>query len=146
MTSDTGKTIGSLTTPKALLRFCLPTVWAGVILWLSLTSSPPEIKGFLGWDKLLHAGAYGLLALLSTEFFYFMQRSLPRAVVFGILVTLAFGALMEILQAISGTGRTAEWLDLVADAVGAIAGCVVFCLAVVVSSRKSPTGRKPHAE
>jgi VanZ family protein len=39
---------------------------------------------------------------------------------------VVYGALLEILQLLSQTGRTAEWLDLFADAVGAFFCCVVF--------------------
>ena len=52
------------------VRLFLPVSWAIAILWLSLTPAPPHIPGPLGWDKLLHSGAYALLALLLAQFLH----------------------------------------------------------------------------
>ena len=47
------------------LRFLPAVLWAGVIFWLS---SQPDLPGpdvsIPGLDKVLHAGAYGLLTAL----------------------------------------------------------------------------------
>ena len=42
------------------------------------------------------------------------------------LPAVSFGALLEVLQLLQNTGRTAEWLDLFADAVGAFLAYLVF--------------------
>jgi VanZ family protein len=108
-----------------ILRLSAPAVWALIILWLSLTSSPPQIEGALGWDKFLHASAYGLLSLLLAQAFISFQ--LPgKAMWWAGLSAVAYGGLLEILQMLAQTGRTAEWWDLFADAVGAFLGCVIF--------------------
>ena len=109
-----------------ILRLSIPVLWALIILWLSLTSSPPQLPGVLGWDKLLHAGAYGLLSILLAQAFlcppFFMNKPWWPAAIAAVF----YGALLEILQLLSQTGRTAEWLDLFADAIGACFCCVVF--------------------
>lgn len=70
-------------------------------------------------DKLQHALAFALLA------FWFgsivVRRDLPWA---GLALVL-FGGLIEIAQALLGWGRTAEWLDLLADAAGVLAGLLL---------------------
>jgi len=110
------------------LRLLGPLLWAGAILWLSLTSSPPQLPGALGWDKLLHAGAYGLLTLLLARMLSCLFHKPP-----GISWLLAgaaavgYGGLMEILQWMVHSGRSPEWGDVVADAVGALLCCVIFC-------------------
>lgn len=111
---------------KNLLRLSLPILWALIILWLSLTSSPPQISGVLGWDKLLHAGAYGLLTLLLAQAFLCPPFLLDEPWWLAGSTAVAYGALLEILQLLSQTGRSAEWADLFADAIGAFLCCVLF--------------------
>ena len=111
---------------KYTLYFSAPVIWGGIILWLSLTSSPPQLPGVLGWDKFLHAGAYGLLSLLLAQAFLCPPFSMRKPWWMAWSAAVSYGALLEILQLLSQTGRTAEWLDLFADAVGAFFCCVVF--------------------
>lgn len=109
-----------------ILRLFIPVLWALIILWFSLTSSPPQLPGVLGWDKLLHAGAYGLLSILLAQAFLCPPFSMNKPWWLAGVTAVIYGALLEILQLLSQTGRTAEWLDLFADAVGACLGCVIF--------------------
>ena len=109
-----------------ILRLSIPVLWALIILWLSLTSSPPELPGVLGWDKLLHAGAYGLLSILLAQAFLCPPFSMNKPWLWAWTTAVVYGAFLEILQLLSQTGRTAEWLDLFADAIGAFFCCVVF--------------------
>ena len=117
-----------------LLRLALPILWAGIIYWLSLTSTPPLIQGVLGWDKLLHAVAYALLSILVAQYLHIYTRSWKTVFYAGCLAIL-YGGLMEVLQLMMQTGRLAEWWDLVADIIGALAGCVIFRQASVVISQ-----------
>ena len=109
-----------------ILRLSMPVLWALIIFWLSLTSSPPQLPGVLGWDKLLHAGAYGLLSVLLAQAFFCPPFSAKKPWWLAGTIAVVYGALLEILQLLSQSGRTAEWLDLLADAVGACFCCVVF--------------------
>ena len=111
-----------------ILRLSIPVLWALIILWLSLTSSPPQLPGVLGWDKLLHAGAYGLLSILLAQAFLCPPFSMNKPWWSAGIAAVVYGALLEILQLLSQTGRTAEWLDLFADAIGACFCCVVCLL------------------
>ena len=111
---------------KQILRLFAPVLWALIILWLSLTSSPPQLPHILGWDKLLHAAAYGILSLLLAQAFLCSPFSMNKPWWLAGITAVVYGALLEILQLLSQTGRTAEWLDLFADAVGACLGCVIF--------------------
>ena len=109
-----------------ILRLSMPVLWALIILWLSLTSSPPELPGVLGWDKLLHAGAYGLLSILLAQAFLCPPFSMNKPWLWAWTTAVVYGAFLEILQLLSQTGRTAEWLDLFGETVGAFFFCVVF--------------------
>jgi VanZ family protein len=107
-------------------RLALPVLWAVIILWLSLTASPPSLPGFLGWDKLLHAAAYALLALLVAQYLQIHCADSRRACIYAACLAIGYGGLMEIMQLVVQTGRLAEWWDLAADVVGAVTGCVIF--------------------
>ncbi len=108
-----------------------------VLFWLSLTSNPPQIPGVLGWDKLQHAGAYGLLSLLIAQAFLCLPGNRPdRTWWYAGLTAVGYGGLLEILQLVALTGRTAEWWDLFADAVGAFLSCVIFRQAYLLYSRR----------
>ena len=112
--------------PTVSSQKCLPSrltallLWAGCLLWLSLTPNPPSPpSALLAWDKLQHAGAYALLALLLGRFFCLwrpLSRQPWRSAWF---VAVAFGGLIEILQGTLSDVRQAEWGDLLANAVGA---------------------------
>ena len=111
---------------ELIVRLLAPFTWAGIIFWLSLTSSPPQLPGVLGWDKLLHAGAYGLLTVLIAQALFFLSPNSVKIWWYAGLAAIGCGALLEILQLLVQTGRTAEWWDLFADAVGVLLSCVIF--------------------
>jgi len=117
-----------------LLRLSLPILWAGIICWLSLTSTPPLIPGVLGWDKLQHAAAYALLTILIAQYLHIYTHSWKTVFYAGCLAIL-YGGLMEVLQMLVQTGRVGEWPDLFADILGTLAGCVIFRQISVVISR-----------
>lgn len=95
--------------------------WGVAIIWLSLIPAPPGIENpLLGWDKLQHAAAYGLLTLLG---FLALGSLIPyprRWALSAMLLAILFGALMEAAQGLFTATRTAEAGDLLADAVGAM--------------------------
>ena len=122
--------------PIFIVRLLSPMLWALAILWLSLTSTPPEIPGALGWDKLLHAGANGLLALLLIQLLVAFQPNQFSLYVTTSLVCILYGGLIEVLQLVTDAGRTAEWWDLVADIVGVVMACVIFSQLPDVISRE----------
>ena len=89
------------------------TVITLVILYLSLTPAPPS-DGF-GWDKLNHAIAMAVVTVIA---FRVLRPVSLRAVLLAALYALLLGALIELLQGTLTTTRSAEWGDLLADAVG----------------------------
>jgi VanZ family protein len=106
----------------AVLRWLILILLTGGIAWLSLTSAPPTIDHpLLGWDKLQHTGAYGVLTLAAGR--RFRSWPIPVGYAWGLAVGYAIGVggLIEVLQGCANTGRASEWLDLLADACGALA-------------------------
>lgn len=112
--------------PEFIIRLLAPALWAFIVLLLSLTSSPPRLSGFLGWDKLQHAGAYGLLSFLIMQYLCYRSSGPRKSMWYASLTAVFFGACLEIMQLLVAEGRTAEWGDLAADAAGAFLTCVIF--------------------
>ncbi len=143
MTAGNTSKIQNPVNAEFIVRLMAPFLWAGIICWLSLTSSPPQIPGVLGWDKLLHAGAYGLLTVLIAQALFSLSLNPVKIWWYAGLAAIGYGALLEVLQLLVQTGRTAEWWDLFADAVGISLSCVIFRqLPAVVCRRHEQQGKK----
>ena len=96
-----------------------------------VVSTPP------GWDKVLHAGAYALLAGLSIRAFHGgLGRLAPWPTVFALLLTIVYGMLDEVHQS-QIAGRDASMLDWLADIVGAALSVVALGMLAVSRSKRS---------
>lgn len=113
-----------------------PILWAGVILWLSLTPAPPSPPSFLSWDKLQHAAAYALLTLLTGPAVAPLFRKRRSGWLSAALAATVFGALVEVAQGALSDVRSAEAGDLLANAAGAAAA--FFAAQLPGTDRKSP--------
>jgi VanZ family protein len=88
-------------------------------------------------DKVAHFGAYGLFALLLSV--TFSERRRKWTIPLAIFVAALFGGVMEILQGISGTGRSFDPVDMAANLLGAIMGGLTFLLYQLLKTRLSTT-------
>ena len=108
----------------------MPTaIVASAILYLTLAPDPvpgTNLMLFQGTDKVVHA-----IMMLTASFDY--ARTSDQAVSrvplinYAIIggMTILFGAAIEVVQEISGLGRSAEIADLIADAIGAFIGLLL---------------------
>jgi VanZ family protein len=110
---------------RAGLFASLAVAWAAAIFWASSRPNPfPFVpRGIFEHDKLLHAGAYAVLAALVVGALARTRLGTVRAVVLSALLATAYGALDEWHQA-HVPGRDADPADLAADAAGAVVGAV----------------------
>lgn len=86
-------------------------VLAVLVLALMPTNVPMPSTG---WDKSNHLLAFSVMALLG-------RRAYPGRTMALLAGLLAYGALIEVLQSFT-PNRSADWQDLVADAVGLALG------------------------
>ena len=100
---------------------------------LALLPAPPQ-QASLGWDKLNHLAAFGVLALCAV-LGWRHQRAAQLTV---LLALLAYGGAIELLQ-MQVPNRQAEWGDLLADALGIAVGAL---LALAWLRRRGRAGTK----
>ena len=98
------------------------------IVFLSLFN-PPKTKldtvTFI--DKIAHVCMYGGLELVIWIEYLRQHASLDRRkiLVLGIIAPIALGGVMELAQAFLTQNRSGDWIDLVADSVGVLAGAAI---------------------
>ena len=90
--------------------------------WLALSPAPPDALDN-GWDKLNHASAFAALTVAAV--FASPRSRMDRLALLS--AVLCFGALIEVAQSFTPT-RSAEWGDLLADAIGMTAGVMLTVL------------------
>jgi VanZ family protein len=101
--------------PKLRYAWLWWTIGYVLLVWTvndSLERHPPNFGGLFLSDKVLHFTGYFLLA---TWFGGVARRSRYWVVGLGLI---AFSGVLEILQGVMHNGRSAEWLDLLANACG----------------------------
>ena len=107
-----------LVTAAVVLMHCLPGADLNADDWLAQWHM----------DKLLHLIAFGMWGL-TWAIALAKQRRLQRAwhLEFGVLVAaVIFGMVLEVIQGAWMSGRTFDWMDVVADVVGAMSSLGVF--------------------
>ena len=108
------------------LRLAALLAWAAAIAWLSLAAEVKAPSGILGWDKLNHFAAYALLTLLLVHTLRASCTPPAHLLVISWLICCSWGLMLEGLQWYMGAGRLWEAGDLLANALGALAACVLF--------------------
>lgn len=83
----------------------------------------PDWTTLFSPDKVAHFGAYALFALLLSV--CFSERGKLKNTVKAVFLAICFGTSMEILQAFAGTGRSFDFVDMAANAIGAFLGGLV---------------------
>ncbi len=115
-------------TPRCCVRRDLPLfLWAGALAYLSLV---PEVKvpgGIQPWDKFSHFAAYAVLAVLLARALACRRKLSIRLLTLVLLACCGYGLLLEGLQWAMAVGRMFETGDLLANGLGALGGCAVFC-------------------
>ncbi len=103
-----------------------PAVWAALIFTASSLSPPskPLPFSFSGLDKIAHLGVFAVLALLLYRALRLDAAWTPRrAALWAMASAILYGALDEGHQWFT-PGRSVEWGDWLADALGALAATI----------------------
>jgi VanZ family protein len=103
-----------------LAKVAILALSLGVVAYLSLAPTD-ELPSVNLSDKIEHSIAYAVLTFVALILF-------PGWLGVAVAGGMAFGVLIEILQALMGFGRQGDWRDALANAAGAaiVAGAVLL--------------------
>lgn len=104
---------------RTIIWFILVLLWFSIVLYFSLSPSPPQITGFWGWDKVQHAAAVGIFSFLTASGYLSLNKPFRVSLIIGFVAATFFGIAIELLQGWLTTNRQADLADVIADAVGA---------------------------
>lgn len=114
---------------KSYIAYLPAVALAMAIAVVSLIERPQDLMDIHASDKVLHGLMYALLALCAMVGAVVNRHSRWRDYIAVVAVVTLYGALMEWMQYACTQTRSGEWLDIVADLVGAVLGVVVVGLA-----------------
>ena len=118
---------------KALKSQLSAVLWSVVILVLCnmKVSSGSGPSFFEGFDKMVHLGLFYILCILSIfgSISYRQSYRLPISTILKLLIlSIALGGGIEILQWKIFTYRSAEWWDFICDITGSVMAVVTYLL------------------
>ncbi|MBN2493061.1 MAG: VanZ family protein [Deltaproteobacteria bacterium] len=127
---------------RKLLVFWIPiAVYIALIVSLSSMTRPPVLLSFPLSDKLLHFAEYAILAILIARALCSLDLlgcSVWKVGAATVAAALFIGGLDELYQSLV-PHRCAEWLDLAADCLGAVAGVAIYFLVAGFAARRRVT-------
>jgi len=113
------------------LFFRIASIAVLAATWILSLLPAPDMPHFAGSDKLHHALAYFACMFCWGQLYPLPLQRLKLAIAF-----VAMGVMLECIQYFTPT-RSFEFLDMLADAVGAIAGWFVVTVQLSVERRLS---------
>ena len=120
----------------------MPLIVYWIILFTATSIPAQSVPSFGIGDKFNHFFAYFILAILLYLTLSFQEKSLflqRNAALLTIAVVLLYGVLDELHQMLI-PGRSAEFLDWAADAVGAICGVLIISSLLKKFKKGAETG------
>lgn len=116
---------------KDFIRFQMPVIaWALLIFWLSSIKSIPSIRFPIQLDKVAHFSIFFILCWFSRRAFDFQEsiRWLKKqALLWAFIFSCIYGYFDEFHQRFV-PGRTYDYYDMLADAIGALSFVLLFKL------------------
>lgn len=132
------------TSKVSFKKFIPAIIWFGIVLvliWIPGHDLPhSEFLFKIDFDKFVHVGIFGLLAVLFSWPFY--NTSLPKRkkIIYFLVIailTSAFGYCTELIQKYWAEGRSYDLMDWLADTGGALCA-FIFCTKIFTRSPKVP--------
>jgi VanZ family protein len=102
-------------------------LWAAALAYFSLAPDVAAPAGINLWDKFSHFAAYAVLAVLLVLVLVSRGPLALRGLAGAWFGCAGYGLLLEGLQWGMALGRQFELGDLLANGLGALCGCAVFC-------------------
>ena len=122
--------------PRKYVYLPLKIYWSLIFILTSIPGhSLPKIEGLS--DKVEHFLAYSGLAVLVFLALYFKKKyNLEKIIIFSFVIVVFYGGFDELHQMLIPF-RSAEWLDFLADAIGAAIGIFIVYFFVKFSLKET---------
>lgn len=126
---------------RFLRKYPLSLLVIAAIVFLSLFNPPKTKLDTVTYiDKIAHVCMYGGLELIIWLEYLRHHAGLEKVkiILLGIIAPIVLGGAMEVAQALLTQNRSGDWIDLVADTVGVLAGAALgyFALRNIISTKK----------
>lgn len=117
---------------KNNIRYILLPAFIGIIIFIGTcllgAEEIPEMPTGLAWDKLAHFGMFFTLSAINYIDYYLMCKGefkVGRWVLWGFIIPVIYGGIIELLQKYFFVTRSAELADFIADILGSLAATLV---------------------
>ena len=110
---------------KYIRKYPLSLIIIAVIVFLSLFNPPQTRLDTITFiDKIAHICMYGGLELIIWMEYLRSHAAINKVkfILLGIIAPIALGCVMELAQMMLTVNRSGEWADVIADALGVLAG------------------------
>ena len=126
---------------RFIRKYPLSLLVIAAIVFLSLFNPPQTKLDTVTYiDKIAHVCMYGGLELIIWLEYLRHHAGLQKVkiILLGIIAPIVLGGAMEVAQALLTQYRSGDWMDLVADAVGVLAGAAIgyFALRNIIPSKE----------
>jgi uncharacterized membrane protein HdeD (DUF308 family) len=117
---------------KLLLKYSLFAAILWTIIIFVLCCTPGQYIPTTNWlellsfDKFVHASIFYTLAVLWLVYLYTSHKLSKLSMILIILLCVAYGGLLEIMQATVFSHRSGDWLDFIANTFGCLMGLWFF--------------------
>ena len=95
---------------------CTPGKYIPTVSWLEL----------LSFDKFVHASIFFTLACLWLIYLHYSNKLSTPSISITIFMCIAYGGILEIMQATLFSQRSGDWLDFIANSFGCFMGLCFF--------------------
>ena len=119
------KRIKTLLEDKAILIAISITIFIAILSLIKTDNIP--LGSFSNSDKVYHAIAYFFL-MLSWLYTFHKKEAFNKNVKYVILACFIYGIIIEVLQGVTTTYRTASYLDMLANGSGVVLAVLAFHL------------------
>ncbi len=117
---------------KLLLKYSLLAAILWTLIIFGLCCTPGQYIPTTNWlellsfDKFVHASIFFTLAILWLVYIYSSHKLTKSSMIFIITLCVAYGGMLEIMQATVFSNRSGDWLDFIANSFGCLMGSWFF--------------------
>lgn len=117
---------------KLLLKYSLAAAILWTLIIFGLCCTPGQYIPTTNWlellsfDKFVHASIFFTLVVLWLVYLFKSNKLSTTSMILVIFLCIAYGGLLEIMQATVFSHRSGDWLDFIANSFGCLMGLWFF--------------------